>query len=66
MAFQNATGSHNSLMTEGAATGVTTPSVLGYAVLRDLRVFGFASATTAVAGSLQVLLQQSSSHFNLH
>ncbi len=37
--------------TEGTTTGVTTPSVLGSAVLRILWAFVFASATTAVAGA---------------
>jgi hypothetical protein len=37
--------------TKGTTTGVTTPSVLGYAVLRILRAFGFASAITSKASA---------------
>jgi len=37
--------------TEGTTTGVTTPSILGYAGLRILRAFDFASAISSKAGA---------------
>jgi len=38
---------------EGTTTGVTTPSVLGYAGLRILRAFGFVSAISSEAGAAE-------------